>query len=311
MVTGRLVGEADDPQSIGTALAHSLAARRNSITDQASLVTLPLRGRRIVVTRAREQSKGLVEKLGALGAEVTVCPAIRIVPPDSWEEIDAAIGRLSSYDWVIFTSVNGVRVFFDRLRALGADTSQLCGRKLGAIGPATAEALEGAGCVAHFVPSSYVAEALVEQIGDVAGCRVLLPRADIAREALAEGLRAKGAHVDEVTAYRTVPGSAGDELANLLRAGMVDAITFTSSSTVSYTVRGLVGAGLTQEEAVELLSETNPVCIGPITAATASQHGLTIARTASEYTTGGLVDALLDLFGTEGAPGGGQDARPE
>src|SRR4051812_1466889 len=203
---------------------------------------LPLDGRRIVVTRAREQSQGLVARLQALGADVLECPAITIAPPEDYAEIDAAIAHLHQYDWVVFTSVNGVQVFVDRLLALGNAPDVLCSRKLGAIGPATAAALEKAGCVPRFVPDTYVAEALAEQIEGVAGCRVLLPRADIARKALAEGLWRKGATVDEITAYRTVPGEGAERLSECLRADSVDAITFTSSSTVRYTIEGLVGS---------------------------------------------------------------------
>lgn len=262
----------------------------------STTVSLPLYGRRIVVTRAREQSQGLVDRLQALGAEVVECPAITIEPLDDYTEMDSAIARLATYDWVIFTSANGVKAFVDRLAALGGNTGVLCSRRLGAIGPATAAALQKAGCSPEFVPDTYVAEALVEQIGDVAGCRVLLPRADIARKALTVGLRDKGATVDEITAYRTVAGEGAERLAEYLQAGSVYAITFTSSSTVRYTIEGLVNAGLGEKQAIVLLSQANPVCIGPITAATAAECGLGVAAVASEYTTDGLVDALVRLL---------------
>ncbi|HYP19088.1 MAG TPA: uroporphyrinogen-III synthase [Chloroflexia bacterium] len=268
-------------------------------TVGAAAAKLPLQGRRIVVTRARKQAGGLVEELRALGAEPLECPAISIAPLEDFAELDAAIARLESYDWVVFTSVNGVEVFASRMPHLGMDAAALCSRRLAAIGPATRSRLEELGCAVAFMPESYVAEAIVEQIGDVRGCRVLLPRADIARKALAEGLRQLGAQVDEVAAYRTVHGDAAAPLAQQLARHAVDAVTFTSSSTVRYTIEGLVQAGLDEHGAVELLNGAAVVCIGPITAATAKACGLNVTAVASTYTTDGLVEALVLLFGGE------------
>ena len=265
----------------------------------AATTRLPLQGRRIVVTRAREQAASLVEKLRTLGAEPLECPAISIAPLEDFTELDAAISRLETYDWVIFTSVNGVDVFASRMSDLGVDPVVLRSRKLAAIGPATRARLEELGHVTTFMPDSYVAEAIVEQIGDVRDCRVLLPRADIARKALAEGLRQLGAHVDEVATYRTVHGDTAASLAEQLARRTVDAITFTSSSTVRYTVEGLVQTGLDESEAVELLNDAAVVCIGPITAATAEACGLNVLAVAGNYTTDGLVEALVTLFAGE------------
>jgi uroporphyrinogen-III synthase len=256
----------------------------------------PLEGRRIVVTRAGTQAAGFVERLRALGAVPVECPAIAIAPLEDFAPLDAAIHRLESYDWVIFTSVNGVEAFAARMQALNKDPSALSARKLGAIGPATHDRLEALGCSPDFVPGAYVAEAIVEQIPDIRGCRVLLPRADIARKALADGLRERGAQVDEVAAYRTVHGEATASLAALLSAGSVDAITFTSSSTVHYTIDSLAQAGIEASRVVDLINSAAIVCIGPITAATAGEHGLNVTAVAGEYTTGGLVDALIGLF---------------
>jgi uroporphyrinogen-III synthase len=255
-----------------------------------------LKGRRIVVTRASEQAPELVERLTELGAVVVQCPAITIAPLQNYAALDEAIGRLAEYDWVIFTSANGVAALVERMSTLGIDLGELRSRRIAAIGPATTAALEKSGCEPDFVPHVYVAEAIVEQIGTVDGCRVLLPRADIAREALAEGLRAGGAHVAEVSAYRTLPGSGAATLVRLLREAPVDAVTFTSSSTVRYTIEGMIEAGLAREEASSLLNHTSVVCIGPITEATARGLGLNVAAVAAEYTTAGLVEALLHLF---------------
>lgn len=257
----------------------------------------PLQGRRIVVTRAREQSDTLIERLRALGAEPIPCPAIAIAPPPDFAPLDAAIARLHEYDWLIVTSANGVRALVERMTALGRDPSMPAGLAIGAIGPATAQELAKHGLEARFVPTAYVAEAILAEIGDVAGRRILLPRADIAREALAAGLRERGAVVDEIAAYRTVPGPGAPELAGRLRAQAIDAITFTSSSTVRYLLDGLEAAGLDRADARGLLTGAAVVCIGPITAGTAREEGLRVDAVAREYTAEGLVEALVEWFG--------------
>jgi uroporphyrinogen-III synthase len=255
-----------------------------------------LQGKRIAVTRAEEQSTGLLARLSALGAATIVCPAIMIAPPTNFAALDAAITRLTEYDWLIVTSANGVRALLDRMNALGRRSVELAHLTIGAIGPATADALAERGLHASFVPSAYVAEAILAEIGDLAGKRILLPRADIARATLAVGLRAMGARVDEIAAYRTLPGPGARELAGVLRAKTLDAITFTSSSTVRYLLDGLEQAGIDRAEACTLLNATAIVCIGPITAATASEHGLRVDAVAREYTAEGVVDALIDWF---------------
>lgn len=263
-------------------------------------MSAPLKGVRVAVTRSVEQAGDLAESLRSLGAEVYECPAIRIAPVESYGDLDAAVSRLYSYDWVIFTSANGVAAFADRMRAVGVDAGRLKERRIAAIGPATAQALAAMGCPPDFVPRTYVAEAIVEQIGAVAGLKVLLPRADIAREALAVGLRARGAEVDEITAYRTVPAEGTGRLADLLSLDRVDAVTFTSSSTVRYTLEGLEAVGLSREAALGLLNATKVVCIGPITEGTARELGLSVAAVAEDFTSRGLVDALVRLYAQRG-----------
>jgi len=255
-----------------------------------------LQGKRIAITRAEEQSAGLLARLSALGATPVVCPAIAIAPPADYTALDVAIGRLEQYDWLIVTSANGVRALLDRMAALGRRAAELAHLTIGAIGPATAEALAERGLHAGFVPSAYVAEAILAEIGDLAGKRILLPRADIARATLAVGLRAMGATVNEIAAYRTVPGPGARQLAGVLRAKALDAITFTSSSTVRYLLDGLEQAGIDRAEARTLLNETAIVCIGPITAATASEQGLRVDVVAQEYTAQGVVGALVEWF---------------
>jgi uroporphyrinogen III methyltransferase/synthase len=268
-------------------------------TFPSTEVRLPLRGRKIVITRAREQLDGFVSALRDLGATPIECPAICITPLTDPSELDAAIHRLDSYDWVIFTSVNGVHAFARRMVARDKDISALQNLKVGVIGPATRVAVEELGFSPSFMPDMYVAEAIIEQIGNVQGERILLPRADIARETLAIGLRERGALVDEVAAYHTLHGETSTDLVVLLRSGEVDAITFTSSSTVRYTIQGLVSTGLSEAEVRTLLERTAIVCIGPITAGTAQEYGLPVVAVAEEYTIDGLVAALITFFGEQ------------
>lgn len=260
-----------------------------------------LQGRAIVVTRPAGQADGLVAQLRAHGAEPIICPAIAIAPPSDYAALDAALARLPSYDWLIFTSANGVRALLDRLAALGHDSAALASLRIGAIGPATAAALAARGLRADFVPSAYVAESILDEIEDVAGKRILLPRADIARDALAAGLRARGATVDALAAYRTVPGDGAPALAERLRAGRIDAVTFTSSSTVRYLLDGLDAAGVAPPEARALLNAAAIICIGPITAATAAESGLRVDAVAREYTAEGLVAMLVEWFAAPSA----------
>jgi uroporphyrinogen III methyltransferase / synthase len=259
----------------------------------------PLKDKRVVVTRARGQSKELVEQLQSLGAEVVECPAIAIAPPETYAPVDEAIMRLDSYDWVIFTSANAVEAFSTRLARVSGSKEIVATRKVCAVGPATAAALNRIGCEPALVPSVYLAEAIVEEIGDVEGRRIVLPAADMARKTLADGLRRKGAQVDELTVYRTIVGEASGLLADLLQDGKVDAITFTSSSTVRNTVDSLAlrtGTGL-QQEAIQLLNRAKVVCIGPVTAGTAHELGVRVDAVAGEHTTEGLVAALVALMG--------------
>ncbi len=256
----------------------------------------PLSGRRIVVTRPAAQSRALITQLQALGAAPLVCPAIAIAPLADYSALDAAIACLAEYNWLIVTSVNGVHTLLARMAELGADQAALQRLKIGAIGPASAQALVKYGLHAQFMPTAYVAEAILDQIGDLAGQRVLLPRADIAREILAIGLRERGAQVDEIAAYRTVPGDGATELARHIEASTIDAITFTSSSTVRYTLDGLEQIGIERGRAVALLNQTAIVCIGPITAATARAEGLRVDAMAQQFTSDGLVAALVEWF---------------
>ncbi len=240
-----------------------------------------LEGRRIVITRPAEKGRRLADRLRALGAEPIEFPTVRIEPAEPGP-LDAALRALSAFDWIVFTSAAGVEAVAERLAAAGKDARELGRRKVAAIGPVTAQALRERGIEPALVPGEYVAEAVLAALGDVRGKSFLLPRADIAREALPAGLKAKGAVVTEVTAYRTV--GAGGPPPDLSGA---DAVTFTSSSTVRHFVASGAAVG-----------RAKVVCIGPVTAATARELGLTVDAVADDYTEDGLIQALEGALST-------------
>lgn len=234
-----------------------------------------LQGRRIVITRPAEKARRLAERLRSLGAVPIEFPTVRIEPAEAGP-LDAALRGLDGFDWIVFTSANGVDAVFARLAAAGKDARDVGRRKVAAIGPVTARALKEHDIVPSLVPAEFVAEAILEALGEVRGKRFLLPRADIAREALAVGLTQRGAVVTEVAAYRTV-GVSGPP-PDLSGA---DAVTFTSSSTVRHFLASGAAVGTAKV-----------VCIGPVTAATARELGLTVDAVADEYTEDGLIQAL-------------------
>ena len=258
----------------------------------------PLLGRRVVVTRAREQASGLAARLTELGAEVIQFPTIEIREPETYAPLDAAIAGLAGYDWLIFTSVNGVRHFWKRLAAAGLDSRALGGLRVAAIGPATAEALAGRGIKADFVPPRYQAEDVAAGLKavagkDMAGMRFLLPRAREAREVLPDELRKAGAVVDVVHAYVTVPAAARkDEVLGLLDAGKLDCVSFGSSSTVENFL------ALVPAELLKAHPETVLAAIGPVTARTLERHGLKAAVMPQDYTIPALADAIAAHFDT-------------
>lgn len=250
----------------------------------------PLAGRRIAVTRAREQAGDLVRALEALGAAVVCAPTIRIEPLRDLAPLRDALTRIAAYSWIVFTSQNTVHIVCDALVGWGHSPRDLATTHVAAIGPATKEALAARGVRVDVLPDGYVAESLVAALaarGPLRGARVLLPRAETARDALPDGLRARGATVDVIPVYRTVPELGdGPALAREIVDGRIDVVTFTSSSTVHAFVRavGREAAGCRRYRAA---------VIGPITAATAREYGLDIAIEAGEYTTAGLVEALV------------------
>jgi uroporphyrinogen III methyltransferase/synthase len=262
----------------------------------------PLFGRRIVVTRAREQAGELVELLEERGAEAIQAPTIRIAPPEDGDALDRACAEAGGYDWLVFTSVNAVDAFMGRLVAAG-DIRDLKGVRICAIGPSTAARIAASGIRVDVTPdesrSEAVADALRGAAGDLRGRTFLLPRADIARELLADQLKEAGAVVTEVAAYRTLPagdgGRTGDhDVYRMLLDRQIDAVTFTSASTVKNFAK-LLG----EDQAADLLSATVVASIGPVTAEAAQQLGIATTVMPSKYTIPELVDALVEHFSSQ------------
>jgi uroporphyrinogen III methyltransferase/synthase len=252
----------------------------------------PLFGKRVLVTRSRKQASVLSQLLARHGVLPVELPTIEIqFIPDN-RELDDAISHLPDYSWLIFTSVNGVDIFFGRLHDLAYDSRALVGVRLCAIGPATAAALERFGLIADRIPQEYIGEAIAESLQEenIAGKRILLPRSEAATPELVTRLGQLGAKVDEIAIYRTVlpqadPGSGKQ----MLLAGEIDITTFTSSSTVKHLV-SLLGSEW------EAVNRTRVACIGPVTAATAAQLGVRVDVVAKEHTIPGLVQAIIGYY---------------
>ena len=257
----------------------------------------PLFGKRVLVTRPRRQALGFVRALRRVGAAAVEFPAIRIAPMEDEQPLEQAVKRAGSYTWTAFTSVNGVERFFAVVKRLGLDARCLGGVQLAAIGTGTALALEQHGLKADLVPAEFRGEALAEALlqhhgGRLDGVSVLLPRAEIARNAVPDRLRECGARVDVVPAYRTLSPTDEDArgLCAALSDGTVDIVTFTSPSTVRHTQQAL-GA-----QAIDLLRKVVVASIGPVTSAEAQRLGIAVDVTADTYTIAGLVDALAHHF---------------
>jgi len=244
----------------------------------------------VLVTRPREQATELVALLHEHGFAPVRFPAIAIRPIAPNPALDAALERLADYDWVVFTSVNGVRIAWERALQLDK-TAGLQTAQVAAIGPKTAAALRHRGVSPAFVPAEYVAEAILPGLGDLRGRRVLLLRAAQARQALPQYIRRAGGQADEIPVYETVPGQPSPSAWSALRRG-VDYLTFTSPSTARYFVDLVRRADL---DPLDLPGAPRVVCIGPITAAAARQLGFVVAAVARPYTAEGLADTLVRL----------------
>ena len=255
----------------------------------------PLYGKRVLVTRARQQASTLSRLLAGLGALPVELPAIDIQPVSPGKDsrkLDRAIKNVGDYNWILFTSTNGVDAFFDRLRALKLDSRALTNVKIGAIGPATAQSLGTRGIIPDYLPAVYTTRGILDGLKKhkVSGQRFLLPRADIADKELTDGLALLGAKVDEVTTYRTIPATEAIARAKkMLKSGEIDMITFTSSSTVTNLVSAFRGEKLA-------VNGARIACIGAKTAETAAKAGLKVDILAREATIPGLVAAIEEYF---------------
>ena len=261
----------------------------------------PLFGKRVLVTRSRTQASRMCELLEDAGAVAVELPAIAIAPPDDFAPLDDAVSRLSEYGWVIFASVNAVDSVFERLDSQGRDARAFGTARVGAIGPATAAALERRGIRPDFTPSRSVSSAALEELAayDWSGLSVLLPAADIGRDELADGLAQLGANVERVTAYRTVTPPDAAQRARDAFADGIDIVTFTSSSTV----RNLLSLLDTPPSPPEggstrggTLSGSLIACIGPVTSGTARELGLRVDIEADDHTVDGLAQSLINHF---------------
>ena len=256
---------------------------------------LPLLGKRVLVTRAAEQAGVMSQRLRALGAEPIELPAIAIARPESFDELDAAIARLSDYRWVVFTSVNAVEAFFARLDAVDKDARAFGSAQIAAVGSATASSLRQFGLRADFVPERFIAEELLAGLlerGAGEG-RVLLPRAAQSRDVLPDGLRTAGAEVDDVPVYRTIPGVPAPQVLARVQAGEVDIVTLTSSSTARNLAALLHGR-------LAPLRRATVACISPLTADAARAAGFRVDIVATNHTIPGLIDAIVSAL--EGSP---------
>ena len=251
----------------------------------------PLHGRRIVVTRSQRQSGQLIELLSDSGAEVLSYPAIKFEAMT--EAFDAVLSNFSRFDWVVFTSVNGVDYFLDQLLARGADLRLLSHLKIACVGPATEAGLLRRGLRADVVPKKFVAEGLLDALAsyELAGNNILIPRALVARDTLPDAL-SDFAHVTILPVYKTVAGDVDPNTHARVAAGEADMVTFTSSSTVSQFV-----ARFSEKEIEQIKANCVVACIGPITAKTASAFGFRVVAVAAEYTVPGLLLAARQYFG--------------
>lgn len=254
----------------------------------------PLCGRKIIVTRSAEQAGEFSAKLAGRGATVLECPTINLVEPESWQLLDLAIRDIGSYDWLILTSWNAVRYFFQRLRILGLDARALAGCKICAVGPKTADEISSFGIVPDLIPKNYKAEGVVDEFTrlDMHGSRVLFPRADKARDVIPRELKRIGAHVDSPVVYRNVfPDRLPPETLFALEKRSVDCITFTSSSTVQN-----LAAMLGEELMLDMLKGVVVASIGPITSKSCRELGLKVDIEPEAYTLEALTLAIDTHF---------------
>lgn len=256
-----------------------------------------LSGKTIIVTRAADQAGEFSAKLHAQGATVFECPTIQLVEPDDWSELDETINELAKYDWLILTSVNSVKFFFQRLFKLGLDSRAISACKICVVGPKTAETIKGYGIIPDLIPNDYKAEGVIAEFSklQIDGKRVLYPRADKAREIIPQELIKMGATVDAPIAYKNIlPLRICPETLFALEKRSIDAITFTSSSTVTN-----LATMLGQDLLIDMLKGVVVASIGPVTSKTCRSLGIKVDVEPDTYTLDNLVSALVNHFDTE------------
>ena len=275
-----------------------------SMTDEAQAIDAvrggPLMGRSVLVTRTREQAHSLVEPLESLGAEVLAMPVLETVDPEDWSPVDAAIASIGSFDWIVFTSTNGVDRFLHRFREIHGSFDDLASTCMAAVGSATAHRMRAEGFPPVLVPDDYRAEGLVaafEALGAEKCHRVLIPRAEEARDVFPDALRSMGCDVEVVVVYRTMPAVPDPEVLARLHAGSVDVGTFTSGAIASAFLDAVTAAGLDGREVMRGMVVAS---IGPITTEALSRLGIQVDAEAVESTMDALVEAVVAHFSDEG-----------
>lgn len=282
---GEITGDPAHAEELGAKLAARLDVGATPSLCSGERQGLPLRNKKILITRAREQASALADKIRALGGEPIEFPTIDFAPLEDFSEMDRALARVDEFGWIVFTSANGVRAVAERLHTLGKEPRVIASAKVAAIGPATARALQDLGLQVDFVPTKFLGEQIAIELPIERGQRVLLLRADIASNALEHGLGARGVEVRNVNTYRTVMPAA-----QAIDLGQVNAVTFTSSSTV----RNF--AMLAPRATRSILQRVAVFCIGPVTAETARELGLRVDAVAAEHTVDGLVNAMVNHY---------------
>lgn len=270
--------------------------------------TRPLFGKTIMITRSREQASSLAAKLAALGAQVLSMPTIRFAHPEDDAPLKDAVNALFAFDWIVFTSVNAVDQFFSTIYAEGHDSRQLSACKTCCVGPGTASRLAGYGIESDLIPPSFTSKAVFDALSgqeDLNEKRMLLPRADIAGADLPAMFEDAGAEVTDIVVYKTLPGDPPPEVIESLRAGEVDIVTFTSSSTAKNF------ASITNEKLGSLPHGIKYASIGPETSKAAREEGMEIAVEAQEHTIDGLVNTIVDKFASIPSPPRGEEGQDE
>ena len=265
------------------------------MSTSGKLYTNPLQGCRVLVTRAAEQAAGFSEQLRQRGAVVVECPTISLVAPASWVPVDEALQNLHVFDWLILTSVNGVRFFFDRMQEHGLGLQLLSHCNICAVGPKTAEALEQLGILPNLIPDQFTGEGVVAAFGqlDLQGKRVLFPKADGARDLIPDQLRTRGAMVvDPVVYCNLIPDRLPEQAQQALEQHQLDVAVFSSPSTVR-NLAALVGGA---DQLQQLLAEVVVASIGPVTTKACRQVGLEVGIEPAEATLDDLLQAMERHF---------------